>query len=69
MLYRISAWDSRRYCYNGRPFSSKTITGDSMSDEQNREREADGAADVKATLGIMAVVIYAAYYWLSGMPS
>lgn len=40
-----------------------------MSDQQNSEREADGAADVKAALGIMVVVIYAAYFWLSGMPS
>lgn len=40
-----------------------------MSEQQNQEREADGAADVKAALGIMAVVIYAAYFWLSGMPS
>ncbi|MBE9537798.1 MAG: methionine synthase [Proteobacteria bacterium] len=40
-----------------------------MSDQQNQEREADGAADVKAVLGIMAVVIYAAYFWLAGMPT
>jgi len=40
-----------------------------MSDQQKLEREADGAADVKATLAIMTVVIFAAYFWLSGMPS
>ena len=40
-----------------------------MSDQQNQERDADGAADVKAAIGIMVVVIYAAYFWLSGMPS
>ncbi len=44
-------------------------TGDTMSNQQDREREADGAADVKAVLGIMAVIIFAAYYWLAGMPS
>jgi len=50
-------------------FSSKATTGDTMSDKIDQERDADGSADVKAVLGILAVVIYAAYYWLSGMPS
>ena len=40
-----------------------------MSDQQDSEREADSAADVKAVLGIMTVIIFAACYWLSGMPS
>jgi len=44
-------------------------TGDTMSNQQDHERESDGAADVKAALGIMAVIIFAAYFWLSGMPS
>ncbi len=40
-----------------------------MSDQQKIERDGDGAADVKAALGIIAVVVYALYFWLSGMPS
>lgn len=40
-----------------------------MSDRIDEEREADGSADVKAALAIMAVVIYGAYFWLSGMPT
>jgi hypothetical protein len=40
-----------------------------MSDQIDQERDDDGAADVKATLAIMAVVIFGVYFWLSGMPS
>ncbi len=40
-----------------------------MSDQNTAEREADGAADVKAALGIMALAIFAVCFWLSGMPS
>jgi hypothetical protein len=40
-----------------------------MSDQIDQERDDDGTADVKATLAIMTVVIFAVYFWLSGMPS
>jgi len=50
-------------------FQSKSTSGDTMSDQIDQERDGDGAADVKATLAIMAVVIYGVYFWLSGMPT
>ena len=40
-----------------------------MSDQIDKEREADSSADVMATLAIFAVVIFGLYFWLSGMPS
>jgi len=40
-----------------------------MSDSQNAERKADGAADAIAATAIISVVIVALYFWLSGMPS
>ena len=40
-----------------------------MSEQSNQEKDTDGSADVIATLAIMAVVIYAANFWLSGMPT
>jgi hypothetical protein len=50
-------------------FLNKSITGVVMSEQSNQEKDTDGSADVIATLAIMAVVIYAVYFWLSGMPS
>ena len=50
-------------------FSNKSITGVVMSEQSNQEKDTDGSADVIATLAIMTVVICAAYFWLSGMPS
>lgn len=50
-------------------FSYKLITGVVMSEQSNQEKDTDGSADVIATLAIMTIVIYAAYFWLSGMPS
>ena len=44
-------------------------TGVFMSDQTDKERDADGTADVMATLAIFAVVIYGLYFWLGGMPS
>lgn len=40
-----------------------------MSDDTNAEREADGAADAVAVTAIIAVVVFALYLWLAGMPS
>ena len=40
-----------------------------MSDETNREREADGVADAIAATAIICVVVLTMYIWLSGMPS
>lgn len=40
-----------------------------MSEQSNREREEDGAADAFAATAIIAIVVLAAYIWLSGMPS
>lgn len=40
-----------------------------MSEELNREREADGAADSIAATAIITVVVLAMYIWLAGMPS
>lgn len=40
-----------------------------MSEELNREREADGVADSIAATAIITVVVVAMYIWLAGMPS
>ena len=40
-----------------------------MSDQINKERAADGAADAIAVTVIIAIVVTAMYVWLSGMPS
>ncbi len=40
-----------------------------MSDSQDLERKADGAADAIAATAIIAIVIVTLYFWLSGMPS
>ncbi|MFK8048822.1 MAG: methionine synthase [Halioglobus sp.] len=40
-----------------------------MSDPQDVERNADGAADAIAATAIISIVIVALYFWLSGMPS
>jgi len=40
-----------------------------MSDSQDVERNADGAADAIAATAIISIVIVALYFWLSGMPS
>ncbi|MFT4614016.1 MAG: hypothetical protein ACI9NT_001158 [Bacteroidia bacterium] len=40
-----------------------------MSDEMRDEREADGHADAIAAIGIISLVIFCLYIWLSGMPS
>ena len=40
-----------------------------MSEELNREREADGIADSIAATAIITVVVVAMYIWLAGMPS
>ena len=40
-----------------------------MSEELNREREADGVADSIAATAINTVVVVAMYIWLADMPS
>jgi len=40
-----------------------------MSEDTNKEREADGVADSVAATAIITVVVYGMYLWLSGMPS
>ncbi len=40
-----------------------------MSEELNKERQADGVADSIAATAIVTVVVVAMYLWLSGMPS
>ncbi len=40
-----------------------------MADKLNQERDADGTADALAVTAIIAIVVFAMYYWLSGMPS
>lgn len=40
-----------------------------MSDSQDLERNADGAADSIAATAIITIVIVTLYFWLSGMPS
>ena len=40
-----------------------------MSDSQDLERKADGAADAITATAIIAIVIMTLYFWLSGMPS
>ena len=40
-----------------------------MSDQINKSRAADGAADAIAVTVIIAIVVTVMYVWLSGMPS
>jgi hypothetical protein len=40
-----------------------------MSDQQDIERNADGAADSIAATAIIALVVFTLYLWLSGMPT
>lgn len=40
-----------------------------MSEDSNKEREADGVADSVAATAIIAVVVYGMYLWLGGMPT
>jgi hypothetical protein len=40
-----------------------------MSDQYQKERNADGAADAIAVTVIIAIVVIAMYVWLSGMPT
>jgi hypothetical protein len=40
-----------------------------MSDQQDNERNADGAADSIAATAIIALVVFTLYLWLSGMPT
>ncbi len=40
-----------------------------MSDEINTERDPDGAADAVAVTAVIALIVLAAYIWLSGMPT
>ena len=40
-----------------------------MSDKSNQERNADGVADSLAATAIIAIVVFAMYIWLSGMPT
>jgi hypothetical protein len=40
-----------------------------MSEEIIKERAADGVADAVAATAVIAIVILAMYFWLSGMPS
>ena len=40
-----------------------------MSDKTDNDRHADGVADAIAVTAIIAVAVFAMYFWLSGMPS
>ena len=40
-----------------------------MSDQTDKARAADGAADAIATVAIITIVVLTMYVWLSGMPS
>lgn len=40
-----------------------------MSDQLQQERAADGAADAKAAIAIIAIAVFTMYFWLSGMPT
>ena len=40
-----------------------------MAGDPNSERREDGIADAIAATAIVAVVVFAVYLWLSGMPS
>ena len=40
-----------------------------MSEEINKEREADGVADAIAATAVITLVVLAMYIWLAGMPS
>lgn len=40
-----------------------------MSEQTNPKDSGDGAADAIAATAIVAIVVFAMYIWLSGMPS
>jgi hypothetical protein len=40
-----------------------------MTEDLDRERDADGVADSIAATAIISVVVLALYIWLAGMPS
>jgi hypothetical protein len=40
-----------------------------MSEESQSERAADGVADAIAATAVIALVVFATFTWLSGMPS
>lgn len=40
-----------------------------MTEDSNKDREADGVVDSIAATAILTVVVYGMYLWLSGMPS
>lgn len=40
-----------------------------MTEESKSERAADGLVDAFAATAIIALVVFTAYIWLSGMPS
>jgi len=40
-----------------------------MPEQIDLEREADGSADALAAVAIIALVVFAASFWLAGMPS
>jgi hypothetical protein len=40
-----------------------------MSANNNDDHQSDGRADAVAATAIIALVVYATYLWLSGMPS
>jgi hypothetical protein len=45
------------------------LTENTMSDETNIEREADGVADAIAVTAIIGVIVLTLCIWLQGMPS
>ena len=40
-----------------------------MSEQQDSERKADGKADAIATVAIISLLVYTAFFWLHGMPT
>ena len=40
-----------------------------MTEESDRERDADGVADSIAATAIISVAVLIVYVWLAGMPS
>lgn len=40
-----------------------------MSEDRNDERASDGMADSIVAVGVISIVIFTLYFWLSGMPS
>jgi hypothetical protein len=40
-----------------------------MSEQQDLERNADGAADAVAATAIISLIVLTLYLWLSGMPT